>query len=119
GTRALANLWYTAWVDAGLLTPTDVESPAAALPADFHLAQNFPNPFNGQTVISYTLPVGGTVSLVVYSLDGREVATILRENQSAGQHTAYFDGFDLASGTYFYRLQLGKFAQTRKFVLLR
>jgi hypothetical protein len=119
GTRALANLWYTAWVDAGLLTPTDVEVPAEVLPAEFHLAQNFPNPFNGQTVISYTLPVGGTVSLVVYSLDGREVATILRENQSAGQHTVYFDGFDLASGAYFYRLQLGKFTQTRKFVLLR
>jgi hypothetical protein len=63
--------------------------------------------------------VGGTVFLNVYALDGREVATVVRENQSAGTHTVRFDASRLASGAYIYRLQLGAFLQTRKFMVLK
>lgn len=118
-TEVLANLWYTAWVDAGLIVPTGVEPPGATAPSEFHLEQNFPNPFNPTTTISYVLPVGGTVFLKIFSLDGREVTTLVGENQSAGEHRIMFDASHLASGMYMYRLQLGTFEQTKKLMLLK
>ena len=119
GTQALANLWYTAWVDAGLITPTGVPPPVISRPADLRLTQNFPNPFNALTTISYHLPVGGTASLKVYSLDGELVATIVEGNQSAGEYLVRFDGSNLASGVYLYRLRLGGFVQTRKLLMIK
>jgi len=119
GTEDLASLWYTAWVDAGLILPTDVEIPGNTQPAEFGLDQNFPNPFNPTTTISYHLQVGGTVALRVYSLDGREVAAPVLANQSAGYHSVKFTASSLASGVYLYRLQLGSFSQTKKFILLK
>lgn len=117
-TQDLASLWYTAWVDAGLIV-ADVNPPEPTTLSDFQLSQNFPNPFNPATTISYSLPVGGTVFLKVFALDGREVATLVQENQSVGVHSVQFDASHLASGVYIYRLQLGRFAQTRKLVLLK
>ena len=122
-TVVLASLWYTAWVDAGLIV-TSAEPPPPTAASEFHLAQNYPNPFNPATTISYTLPVGGTVFLKVFALDGREVATLVHENQPAGTHSVTFSadggsGPRLASGVYLYRLQLGSFEQTRKLVLLK
>lgn len=117
GTLALANLWYSAWVDAGLIT--DVRLPGPGVPAEFHLYQNYPNPFNPATTISYELPVGGTVSLVIYSVNGSEIATLAQGNQSAGMHQVRFNADGFASGVYFYQLRLGQFVQTRKLMLLR
>jgi hypothetical protein len=119
GTKALASLWYSAWVDAGLIVVTGVPPATGAKLAEFHLAQNFPNPFNPITTISYALPVGGTVMLKVFSLDGREVGTLAQGNQSAGEHRMQFDASHLASGVYVCRLQLGGFAQSRKLVLVK
>jgi hypothetical protein len=119
GTRSLSSLWYTAWVDAGLITPASLPPPATTHTAAFCLDQNFPNPFNPVTTISYTLPVGGTASLKVFSVDGREVAELVRDNQSVGRHSLQFDASGLATGIYFYQLQLGKFSQTRKLLILR
>ena len=119
GTKALASLWYSAWVDAGLIVLTGVPSGGATRPEDFLLAQNYPNPFNPATTISYSLPVGGTVFLKVFSLDGREVATLVNENQSAGDHKIQFNAAGLASGVYVYRLQMGGFVQARKLLLLK
>lgn len=118
-TETLASLWYTAWVDAGLILPTGVEAPPLTRAMEFSLAQNYPNPCNPTTTISYTLPVGGTVFLKVFALDGREVATLVSENQSAGRQQVVFDASRLASGAYVYRLQLGGFAQTKKLLLLK
>ena len=119
GTRALANLLYSAWVDAGLIIFTGVPSGGATRPEEFRLAQNYPNPFNATTTISYSLPVGGTVFLKVFSLDGRELATLVNENQSAGDHEIQFNTVDLASGVYVYRLQMGGFVQAKKLLLLK
>jgi hypothetical protein len=117
-------------VDAGLIW-MEVDPPSATLRADFSLSQNYPNPFNPATTISYTLPVGGTVLLRVFALDGREIATLIHENQSAGTHQVGFDArlpysnsrggqaSHLASGVYIYRLQLGGFAQVRKMLVIR
>ena len=118
GTKDLASMWYSAWVDAGLITSSG-EPPEPTTPTEFSLAQNYPNPFNPTTTISYALPIGGTVFLKVYALDGREVATLVHENQSVGEHSVQFDPSHLASGVYVYRLQLGGFAQTRKLLLLK
>lgn len=87
--------------------------------SNFELSQNFPNPFNPTTVISYRLPIYGFVTLKVYDVLGREVQTLVNERQNIGNHSVTFKAFNLASGVYFYRLQAGSYSQTRKLVLLK
>ena len=115
---SLASLWYSAWVDAGLITPSWVPSPTRTIPAALQL-QNYPNPFNPATTFAYELPVGGTVNLALFTSDGREVATLVSGVQVAGRHTVHFDGHLLASGVYLCRLRLGPFVETRRVVLIR
>jgi hypothetical protein len=88
-------------------------------PSAFSLAQNYPNPFNPSTVIRYQVPEAGDVKLVVVDMLGREVAVLVNERRSAGVHEVTFDGAGLPSGVYFYRLQAGDVAQTRKLLLVR
>ena len=95
------------------------ENELSPLPSAFILKQNFPNPFNPTTVISWQLAVGSTVNLTVYNLAGQTVATLVDGYQSAGNHSIQFDGSGLASGVYLYRLQVGNNVETRKMVLMR
>ena len=88
-------------------------------PGSFVLNQNYPNPFNPSTVISYQLPVNSQVTLKMYDIVGREVATLVTGQQAAGPHEVLFDGTRLASGVYFYRLQAGKFSDVKKVVLMK
>ncbi len=110
--------------------PVQISVPSAAvaegLPGVSSLDQNFPNPFNPTTSIAYT--VGGvgiqgsgvsTVRLRVYDLLGREVATLVNEREQPGTYSVAFDGSHLASGVYFYRLDVGTFVFVRKLVLLK
>lgn len=90
-----------------------------AIPHFFRIVSLFPNPFNSSTTISYTIPKSGEVSLKLYDLNGREVSTLVNFTQNPGTYTVKIDGSNLASGTYFVRLQSGEFTQTRKIVLLR
>jgi len=97
------------------------------VPNVFQLYQNYPNPFNPSTIISYQVAVNSHVTLKVYDILGREVATLVDENKSAGSYQAKFDGSRCASGVYFYRLearqteggQTGSFVQTKKLLLLK
>ena len=91
------------------------------LPVQYNLSQNYPNPFNPSTVINYQLPVTGYVTLKVYDVLGREVATLVNESQNAGNYKVYFDSneFHLSSGVYFYRITSGNFIQTKKMILLK
>ena len=91
----------------------------AAPPLAFRLYQNFPNPFNPRTVVSYQLPVASSVKLDVYDVLGREVAVLVNERKAAGTHEVTFDGGGLSSGVYFYRLQARSFSQVRKMSLLK
>ncbi len=89
------------------------------LPATFALYQNYPNPFNPTTAISYQLSGLSRVTLKVYDILGREVATLVNGYQQAGMHTVTFSATGLASGAYFYRLRSGTQVETRKCMLVR
>jgi hypothetical protein len=85
----------------------------------FSLEQNYPNPFNPSTVIGYRLPVNSDVTLKVFDLLGREVATLVDEFKPAGKYEVEFNSKDLSSGIYFYTIQAGSFTKTEKMILLK
>jgi hypothetical protein len=89
------------------------------VPAQFTLNQNYPNPFNPTTMIDYSVPVKGFVSLKIYNILGQEVATIFSGVQPAGNYSATFDGSRLASGVYMYSLQSEGVSITKKLVLMK
>ena len=85
----------------------------------YELYQNYPNPFNPSTSIKYTLEKQGMVTIKIFDILGREVATLINEEQSAGNHTLRFDAKNLSSGAYFYRIESGSFIQVNKMMLLK
>jgi len=89
------------------------------LPREFALAQNFPNPFNPVTTICYQLPVTSYLTIKVYDLLGREVATVFEGVKTAGNYSVSFDASGLASGIYLYILKANDFTQSKKMILLR
>jgi hypothetical protein len=90
-----------------------------APPSMYKLSQNYPNPFNPTTTIEYQLPVAGHITLKVYDLLGREVATLVNEVQQADYYRVEFDGGRLASGVYFYRLHSGSYSATKRLMFLK
>ena len=92
---------------------------AQDVPAVYSLGQNFPNPFNPETTIRYSLPSRSYVHLAVYNALGERVAVLADGEQESGLHEVRFDGSALASGVYFYRLQSAGFVQTKKLSLLK
>ena len=94
--------------------------PDDQVPMEFRLAQNYPNPFNPTTNISYTLANVTDVTLTVYDILGRRVATLVNARQQMpGSYNVSFDASRLASGTYIYRLEAGEFISTRKMLLIK
>ncbi len=106
------------WVDSTRLQITGVAS-EERLPTVFALEQNYPNPFNPSTTIRYGLPHKVNVSLTVYNTLGQQVGVLQNGEQEAGYHEVRFDGKNLSSGVYFYRIQAGDFTQTKRLMLLR
>ena len=93
--------------------------PATSGPVSFSLDQNFPNPFNPTTTIGFRVASPGWVSLKVYDVLGREVATLVHENMRPGRYERIFNAAGMASGVYFYRLTIGGAAQTLKLLVLK
>jgi len=92
---------------------------SASLPQRFELYNNYPNPFNPTTIIKYELPKAGLVNLKIYDILGREVMTLVNNEQSPGVYKIPFKGENLSSGVYFYRIQAGSFVQSKKMILLK
>lgn len=86
---------------------------------NYHLAQNFPNPFNPTTKIEYNLLKTGMVTLKVYDVLGREVASLVNEVQTAGVKSIEFNAQDLTSGIYIYKISAGDFTDTKKMILIK
>ena len=89
------------------------------IPRSFSLSQNYPNPFNPTTTISFTLPTKSFVSLKIFDLVGRELATIVSEEMSAGSYLRQWNAAKMTSGIYFCRMQAGNFIETKKLVLIK
>jgi hypothetical protein len=98
---------------------SSVSQTLSTLPAMFSLGQNYPNPFNPATTINYSLPKAGNVKLTVYNTVGSKVATIVNEYKPAGSYSVKFNGTNLASGIYLYRLESGNYSAAKKFILMK
>ena len=89
------------------------------IPKEYGIEQNYPNPFNPVTSIRYSIPEAGLVTLKIYNSIGKQILSLVNEVKQAGYYNLKFDATLLPSGVYFYRLQAGKFAETKKMVLLK
>jgi hypothetical protein len=90
-----------------------------APPTTYKLSLNYPNPFNPTTTIEYQLPVDGHVTLKVYDLLGREVATLVNQEQTADYHRVELHTTNMASGVYFYRIQAGNYTASKRLMILK
>jgi hypothetical protein len=102
------------------------ENDEVKLPNQFSLSQNYPNPFNPVTKIKYSIPVGTycntplrSVSLKIFDILGKEVATLVNEEKPAGNYEIEFDGSNLSSGVYFYQLSTYGEVETKKLILMK
>lgn len=88
-------------------------------PNRFALLQNYPNPFNPSTVIRYSIPKSGLVTLAVYNLLGQKISTLVNKEQSVGSYEVVFDASKLAGGIYFYQIDAGEYSSVRKMILVK
>lgn len=105
--------------DLSFAIVTDVENLSDQLINTFVLDQNYPNPFNPTTTIKFSVPNFQFVTLKVYDILGREISTLVNEEKLPGNYEVEFNGSNLSSGIYFYRLSAGAYSQTKKLVLLK
>lgn len=102
-------------------TSTSVNNNVHFIPSTFLLEQNYPNPFNPETLISYQISKSGYVTLKIYNVLGKEVATLVDEFKQPGFYNCQLStgSFQLSSGVYFYKIQAGGFSQTKKMIFLK
>jgi photosystem II stability/assembly factor-like uncharacterized protein len=125
--RTSDNKLFAATHGRGMFSTTIVTSVREIddnVPFNFELSQNYPNPFNPSTKFRYSLPEAANVKVIIYDLNGRQVAELVNNYQNAGTYEATWNGnndlgFQVASGTYVYRIEAGSFTQVKKMVLLK
>jgi len=88
-------------------------------PDRYELHQNEPNPFNPVTNINYDIPKNSFVKLVVYDLLGKEIKTLVNENKTSGRYSVSFNGLNLPSGVYLYRLETDNFTDVKKMLMIK
>ncbi|MDP3148082.1 MAG: metallophosphoesterase [Ignavibacteria bacterium] len=116
------NLKWSGWSN---ITSFNVTSNAMVgleddiVPTVYGLEQNFPNPFNPITKINYQLPKNSFVTLKIYDVLGNEIISLVNEEKAAGKYQSVFDGSQLSSGVYFYKIHAGDFLEIKKLILLK
>jgi WD40 repeat protein len=108
----------TARIQKVVKSGTDVKE-LRGLPTEYELSQNYPNPFNPTTVINFSIPESGLVSVKVYNALGQQVAELVNEVKAAGSYAVDFNAANLSSGMYIYKISAGNFSATRKMMLLK
>lgn len=98
---------------------TETENITENIPQLYSLQQNYPNPFNPSTTINFQIPQNSFVNIKIYDVNGRELLVLINENMQAGKHKINFDGSNLPSGVYYYKLSSGNFIDTKKMVLVK
>jgi hypothetical protein len=88
-------------------------------PNEFILSQNFPNPFNPNTTINFSVPKQSNVTIKVYNILGKEILTLVNETKPQGNYKVEFNADNLSSGVYFYRMKTNEFTQTKKMLLVK
>jgi hypothetical protein len=101
------------------LAPAVSAVESVSLPEEYVLEQNYPNPFNPSTIVGFRVPVSGHILLKVYDATGREVAVLVDGERAVGRYTVTWDASNMASGSYFCRLTMEGFTQSRKMLLIR
>ena len=94
-------------------------TPITLLPEKYSLEQNYPNPFNPTTTISFSTPKQGLVTLKVYDVLGKEIATLVNGIKPAGIYNVDFDASNFASGAYFYKLETAEFTDIKRMILIK
>ena len=119
-TIDLASLWYTAWVNAGLLVkPASVVRIPSVETNTYTLLQNYPNPFNPRTTIHFQIANAGYVKLSIYSMEGKEVASLVNMSLDAGSYNVDWDADRFSSGIYLCRMETMNNSQIRKLVYIK
>ena len=90
-----------------------------SIPSDFELYQNYPNPFNPVTNVEFGISKSGFVTLKVYDVLGKEVATLVNEMKQAGDYKVDFNAVNFTSGIYFYKFEYLNFVQTKRMILIK
>lgn len=121
GFKSPSRKWDSVMVN---LAVTGIPGEKSRVQSSLQLFQNHPNPFNNETVISFTLPVPGNIDLSIYTIDGKLVRTLASGAFREGHHSLRWDGTDesnrlVASGVYIYRLKSGNFTETKRLTLLK
>jgi Secretion system C-terminal sorting domain len=119
GTNLFAGTYGAGVWKRPLSEFTGVSNQVNNLPQEFTLSQNYPNPWNPTTTINYSIAREGNVKLSVYNAIGSKVATIVNEYKPAGNYSIQFNGSNLASGIYLYRLESGNYSAVKKFILMK
>lgn len=123
GNKIFATMTGSTTGGVWILTDTtlsNIHPVGEEIPDKFFLNQNYPNPFNPETIIDFSIPEDSRVSLTVYDMLGRKVSSLLDgENRKAGNYSVKFNGADIPSGIYFYKITAGSFTQTKKMILIK
>ncbi|MBI5403805.1 MAG: T9SS type A sorting domain-containing protein [Ignavibacteriae bacterium] len=102
-----------------MIPPSGTGTIGANTPTQYSLNQNYPNPFNPVTRINFAIPKQGLVTLKVYDVLGREVKTLVNEVKTPGNYSVDFNGTELSSGVYFYKLESNQFSDIKRMILIK
>jgi len=115
GTANAGGVWFRPLSEL----ITDVEGEVSQIPKEYKLEQNFPNPFNPTTTISFSIPQGQNIELNIYDILGKKVDNLVNTYETAGKHSVTFNATSLSSGVYFYELKAGEFIETKKMIFMK